>query len=64
MAVEAAQQKIPTEDLHLKGLVHQFIVSLVKTLQETSHYTPDHPEVKRYTAALFQQLQALVRGKS
>ena len=64
MAVEAAQQKIPTEDLHLKGVVHQFILSLVKTLQETSHYTPDHPEVKRYIVALFQQLQTLVRGKS
>jgi hypothetical protein len=64
MAVEAAQPKIPTEDLHLKSVVHQFILSLVKTLQETSHYTPDHPEVKRYIAALFQQLQALVRGKS
>jgi len=64
MAVEAAQPKIPTEDLHLKGVVHQFILSLVKTLQETSHYTPDHPEVKRYIAALFQQLQTLVRGKS
>lgn len=64
IAVEAAQPKIPTEDLHLKALAHQFVISLVKTLQETSQYTPDHPEVKRCMAALYQQLQALLRGKT
>jgi len=64
MTGEAAHQKIPTEDLHLRNLVHHWIVSLVKTLQETSQYTADHPEARRCTAALYQQLQALVRGKA
>ncbi len=64
MTIEAAHQKIPTEDLHLRNLVHHCVVSLVKTLQETSQYTPDHPEARRYIAALYQQLQVLVQGKT
>jgi HEAT repeat protein len=63
MTMQAAQQKIPTEDLPLRNLVHHWIVSLVKTLQETSQYTPDHPEARRCIAALYQQFQGLVRGK-
>lgn len=64
MTIEAAHQQAPTEDLHLRNHVHHCIVSLVKTLQETSQYTPDHPEARRSIAALYQQLQALVRGKT
>jgi hypothetical protein len=64
MTIEAAHQKAPTQDLHLRNLVHHCIVDLVKTLQEASQYTPDHPEARRCIAALYQQIRALVQGKS
>lgn len=64
MLPETAQPKFTPEELQLRPLVAQFVVSLVKALQQSSQYAPDHPEVKRCLASLYQQFQALLRGRA
>jgi hypothetical protein len=64
MVTETTQPKLSTEELQLRPLVSEFVVSFVKALSLSAQYTPDHPEVKRSLAALYQQFLGLLRGKT
>jgi len=64
MVTETSQPKLSTEELQLRPLVSEFVVSFVKALSLSAQYTPDHPEVKRSVAALHQQFLGLLRGKT
>ena len=64
MVTETSQPKLSTEELQLRPLVSEFVVSFVKALSLSAQYTPDHPEVKRSVAALYQQFLGLLRGKT
>jgi len=61
---ETSQPRLSTEELLLRPLVSEFVVSFVKALSLSGQYTPDHPEVKRSVAALYQQFLAVLRGKT
>ena len=63
-ATETSQPRLSTEELQLRPLVSEFVVSFVKALSLSGQYTPDHPEVKRSVAALYQQFLAVLRGKT
>jgi HEAT repeat protein len=64
MVTETSQPKLSTEELQLRPLVSEFVVSFVKALSLSGQYTPDHPEVRRSVAALYQHFLALLRGKT
>ncbi len=64
MVIEASQPKLSTEELQLRPLVSEFVVSFVKALLLSGQYTSDHPEVKRSVGALYQQFLALLHGRS
>lgn len=64
MSSETAQPKFSTEEVQLRPLVAQFVVSFVKALQLSSQYALGHPEVTRCVASLYQQFQALLRGRA
>jgi HEAT repeat protein len=65
MTQESPQQpKVIPEELQLRPLVSEFVVALVKSIQLSSQYAPDHPEVKRSEAALYHQFQVLLQGSA
>lgn len=64
MSTETGHPKFPVEEIQLRSLAVQFVASVVKALQESSQYAPDHPEVKRYVASLYQQFQTLIRDRT
>jgi HEAT repeat protein len=65
MTTENPQQpKVIPEELQLRPLVSEFVVALVKSIQLSSQYAPDHPEVKRSVAALHHQFQVLLQGNA
>lgn len=52
------------EELHARSQVSQFVVAFVKALLHSSQYTTDHPEVRKLNTSLYEQFQALSKGRT